>query len=326
MRILVVGAGAVGGYYGGRLLQAGRNVTFLVRARRDEQLARSGLRIRSRFGDVSLTRPPTVTSEDLSSTFDLILLSCKAYDLDSAVTSFAPAVGGGTAVLPLLNGMRHLDLLAERFGPARILGGQCVIAATLDDTGTIVHLNDSHEMSFGELGGGLSARVQAIAGVMSGALFNAQASDQILQQMWEKWVFLASLAGSTCVMRASIGDIVRSPGGTDFVLELFQECGRIAQDSGYAPRPAFLERAGSALTQADSPLTASMLRDIERSAPIESDQIIADLLRRAKAGQDRAGDFALLRLVHTHLKAYEARRERMAALAKAGAEGASTNG
>jgi len=319
MRILVVGAGAVGGYFGGRLLQAGRDVTFLVRAKRAEQLARNGLQIRSRFGDVSLAKPPTIASESVSSAFDLILLSCKAYDLEAAVASFAPAVGPATAVLPLLNGMQHLDLLSERFGPARVLGGMCLVAATLDETGAVVHLNEFHSISFGELAGALSARVQAIEGAMAGALFDVQASDQILQQMWEKWVFLASLAGSTCLMRASVGDIVQAPGGTDFMLGLLRECGRIAQGAGYAPRQAFLDRIRVTLTQAGSALTASMLRDIERGARIESDQVIADLIRRAQPGPGIAGDVPLLRLVHGHLRAYEARREREAASSRAAA-------
>jgi 2-dehydropantoate 2-reductase len=142
--------------------------------------------------------------------------------------------------------------------------------------------------------------------------------------MWEKWVFLASLAGSTCLMRASIGDIVRSPAGADFALGLLEECRRIADGAAYPPRQALLERARSTLTQAGSPLTASMLRDIERGAPIESDQIIADLIRRARPDPGGASDFPLLRLVHAHLKAYEARRERETAGAKAAAASGST--
>src|SRR4030081_2045427 len=131
MRFLVVGAGAVGGYFGGRLLEAGRDVTFLVRPRRAEELAGPGLRIRSRLGDVTISKPPTIVRENLATAFDLVLLSCKAYDLAGAMTSFAPAVGSETVILPLLNGMRHLDVLDEKFGQDRVFGGQCFIAATL---------------------------------------------------------------------------------------------------------------------------------------------------------------------------------------------------
>src|SRR5277367_2531109 len=121
MRILVVGAGAIGGYFGGRLLQAGRDVTFLVRPRRSAELAGEGLVIKSPLGDVTLKNPPTVQADKLTEKFDVILLSCKAFDLDDAIASFAPAVGPRTAIIPLLNGMRHLDVLDQKFGAEHVL-------------------------------------------------------------------------------------------------------------------------------------------------------------------------------------------------------------
>lgn len=301
MRTLVAGAGAVGGYFGGRLLEAGRDVTFLVRARRAAELAAEGLRIRSRMGDVTISAPRAIVAEDLAEPFDLVLLSLKAYNLADAMASFAPAVGNGTAILPLLNGMRHLETLDERFGPERVLGGRCVIAATLNERHEVVHLNEAHSISFGERDGTMSARVRAIAELMAVARFDALASGTILLDMWEKWVFLATLAGATCVMRAPVGDIAAAPGGVDFVLRLFDECRAVAGGEGYPPREAFLDSSRQTLTAAGSSFTASMLRDIENGAPIEADHIIGDLIRRGR-------DLALLPLVYTHLKAYEARR------------------
>src|SRR5947209_3421629 len=183
MRILVVGAGAIGGYFGARLLEARRDVTFLVRSRRAAQLAR-GLSVVSRMGNVDLVAPPTVIAESLREAFDLVLLSCKAYDLEAAMDSFAPAVGPGTAILPLLNGMRHVDLLTARFGRERVLGGQCLISAVLDPEGRVLHLNDTHLLGFGELDGGRSARVEAVASTLSGAKFDARPSEAVLQEMW----------------------------------------------------------------------------------------------------------------------------------------------
>jgi 2-dehydropantoate 2-reductase len=309
MRILVVGAGAIGGYFGGRLIEAGRDVTFLVRPRRAAELASAGLVIKSATGNLTVPSPPTVLANELKGHFDLILLSCKAYDLDGAMTSFAPAAGTGTAVLPLLNGMRHLDLLDARFGRERVLGGQCYIAATLDENRAIVHLNNDHELSFGERDGGRSARIDAIAGEMTGVLFKARASEQILQEMWEKWAFLATLAGSTCLMRATIRDIVGSPGGRDFVLGVLGECRAIAQANRHPPRDAFMARSRAALTAEGSSLTASMLRDIERHAPIEAEHIVGDLIRRGSDDGPRACDVSLLRVAYVHLKAYEARQK-----------------
>jgi 2-dehydropantoate 2-reductase len=307
MRTLVVGAGAIGGYFGGRLLEINRDVTFLVRPKRAAELAGQGLKIRSRVGDVNLPKPATVLAENLRETFDLVLLSCKAYDLADAITSFAPAVGPDTAILPLLNGMLHLDVLDQRFGRDRVLGGQCFIAVTVKD-GEIVHLVENHELSFGERNGTPSDRINAIAQLMEGARFNAHASAEILQEMWEKWVFLASLAGSTCLMRGAIGDICASPGGTDFILGLLEDCRSIAAAEGYPVREAQLNRIRKTLTATGSSLTASMLRDVERNAPIEADHIIGDLLRRGPASSQAKPSH--LSIAYTDLKAYEARRLR----------------
>jgi len=307
MRILVVGAGAVGGYFGGRLLEAGCNVTFLVRPKRAAQLAENGLVIKSRFGDVTLKAPPTVQASELYRDFDLIVLSCKAYDLDAAIDSFAPAIGPGTAILPLLNGMRHLDLLDERFGAARVLGGQCLISAKLDDRGSILHLNDSHLLTFGEREGNRSPRIDGIAAEIGKAKFELRASSVILLEMWEKWVFLATLAAITCLMRSAIGDI-EAAGGARLALDLLEECRSSAASAGFAPRAEFLERTRSTVTAPGSLLTASMLRDIEDGAPIEADHVLGDLVRRG----DRvlSPDRSLLRLAYMHLKAYESRRNR----------------
>jgi 2-dehydropantoate 2-reductase len=309
MRILVVGAVAIGGYFGGRLVEAGRDVTFLVRPKRAAELASSGLTIRSAAGDLTLPAPPTILADAIQAPFDLILLSCKAYDLDGAIAAFAPAVGPATAILPLLNGMRHLDVLEARFGGERVLGGQCYIAATLDESRAIVHLNNDHELSFGERDGGRSARIDAIADAMAGVRFKARASEQIVQEMWEKWVFLATLAGGTCLMRATIGDIVGSPGGRDFMIGLLAECRAVAQANRHPPRDAVMERFRAALTAEGSSLTASMLRDIERRAPIEADHIVGDLIRRGGETGAQSSDMPLLRVAYAHLKAYEGRRQ-----------------
>jgi len=306
MRILVVGAGAIGGYFGGRLLAAGRDVTFLVRPRRATQLAKTGLVIRSPVGDLALPDPPIVMADALTARYDLILLSSKAYDLAGAADSFAPAVGADTAILPLLNGMAHLDYLKGRFGGDRVLGGQCVISATLDGEGRILHLLETHNLAFGELDGTVRPRTEAVAAAFAGAKFDAKLSTVILQEMWEKWVFIAATAAATCLMRATVGDIVAA-GAVDLPQRLFDECAAIATAHGFEPREASRARSLGMLTAPGSKLAASMLRDIEHGAPIEGDHIVGDLLRRgAKAGQD----VPLLRVANAHLQAYEARRRR----------------
>jgi len=306
MRILVVGAGAIGGYFGGRLKEAGRDVTFLVRPRRAAQLAKTGLVIHSPFGNLNLPAPPVVAAEALREPFDVILLSCKAYDLESAAGSFAPAVGPNTAILPLLNGMAHMDFLSRRFGATVVLGGQCVISTTLDGEGQILHLNDTHFLSFGEQNGSKSARAEAIAAAMTGARFEFRLSEAILQEMWEKWALICTMAGITCLMRAPVGDIVAANAG-DLAIALLTECAAIAAAQGFAPREPIMVRNRTMLTTPGSTFAASMLRDIERGAPIEADHIVGDLLQRG-AGKSR--DYPLLRIAYAHLKAYEARRKR----------------
>src|SRR5262245_55643558 len=307
MRFLVVGAGATGGYFGGRLLEAGRDVTFLVRPARAERLAATGLTIASPAGNVTRRSPPAVLAADLRTTFDAVILSCKSYDLDGAIESFAPAVGPGTVVVPLLNGMRHLDALDARFGADRVLGGSCFISAKLDEGGQIAHVSDIHRLTFGERAGGRSPRVDAIAAAMAGAKFEAVASDEVLLVMWEKWVFLASLAGITCLTRSAVGDLVAA-GGADLAAALLEECRAIAAAAGYPPRPDSLKASLGRLTDPGSAVTASMLDDVERRGRTEADHVLGDLLRRRGGAPD--GDRSLLRVAYLAVKAAEARAAR----------------
>lgn len=305
MKILIVGAGAVGGYFGARLQQAGRDVTFLVRDKRAALLREHGLRVKSPAGDLTLRELKLVQSSQLQAQYDLVILSCKAYDLDDAIESVAPAIGGDAVILPLLNGMQHLDRLDQRFGAERVLGGQCVVASTLDAEGVIQHLNPFHGITLGERDGGISPRTAHIGEVLSGAGFDLKVSDNILQSMWEKWTMLATLASSTSLMRAPIGAILQGPGGLAFVEGVLEECASIAELHGYKPGETFYHRTRGMLTEHGSTLTASMFRDIKANARIEADHIVGDLIRR---GDAKGAKTTLLQLAYLHLKAYEAQR------------------
>jgi 2-dehydropantoate 2-reductase len=301
MRVLVVGAGAIGGYFGGRMLQGGRDITFLVRPRRAGELASAGLVIKSPNGDVTLKDPPIVQADTIKDSFDVVLLSCKAYDLDDAIKSFAPAVGPQTSIIPLLNGMRHLDVLDNRFGKERVLGGLCAIAVTLNDKREVVQLQPMQSLGFGERDGKVSDRVRAIAQTFS-SINGASASETVMQDMWEKWVFLASIAAATSLMRAPVGAIVSAPGGKEFMLGILDESRAVATAEGFPPRPPALERATAMLTTEGSPLTASMFRDIKAGMPVEADHVVGDLIAR---GDSAKVPVPRLRVAYTHLKAYE---------------------
>ena len=303
MRILVVGAGAVGGYFGGRLAQAGRDVTFLVRPGRAEQLRAEGLRIVSPHGDATIT-PQLVTTGQIASAFDVAVLSVKANALDHALDDLARAVGPDTMVLPVLNGMRHLDTLTGRFGEKPVLGGVCVVATMLDEQGRVVQLADTQELVYGELSGAASARVGALDALMQGAGFAARASQAIVQEMWDKWVFLATLGGITCLMRGTVGEIEAAPNGADLARQLLAECAAIAAASRHPLGEKTTARITVVVTAPGSPLASSMYRDLQRQRRVEADHILGDLLARAR----HLGVSApLLSAAFAHLSIYQRR-------------------
>jgi 2-dehydropantoate 2-reductase len=282
LRILVAGAGATGGYFGALLALAGRDVTFLVRPRRAAQLRETGLRVRSPRGDFEI-EPALVLSETIESPYDVVLVAVKAYDLDEMMTSFAAAVGEATVILPFLNGMRHLDVLAGRFGAGRVLGGACVVMSKLDADGSIVQLADQQSLTYGERDGSVTPRVRALDAALHGAGFEATLSETIVQDMWHKWTALATLGGITCLMRGTIGEIEAVDGGADLARALYEECCAVAAAAGYAPLPAFRERALALVTQKGAPTTSSMYRDLAAGNRTEGDQILGDMAGRARA-------------------------------------------
>lgn len=308
MRFLIVGAGALGGYYGGRMLECGLDVTFLVRERRAAQLRQDGLVIKSPKGDLTIPAPPTILKDELAAQapFDVVLVGCKAYDLEQTMQDFAAAVGPATLIIPILNGMRHLDALIARFGEANVAGGLCMISAALDDKGVVHHYNDVHVLLYGERDGSRSARIEAIEAAWSTINFTPSARPDIIHAMWEKWAMIASMAGITCLMRSAIGDIVAA-GGAPVGLAIYQECAAIAAACGFAPRADQRERATTALQAVGSPITASMLKDIERGARTEGEHVFDDLLAR---GEALGIDAPTLRIAATHVAAYERHRIR----------------
>jgi 2-dehydropantoate 2-reductase len=303
MRILVVGAGSTGGYFGGRLAQAGRDVTFLVRPQRAELLKASGLQIKSPRGDVTLT-PQLVTAGNIAAPFDTVLLTVKAFSLERALDDFAPAVGPETMILPVLNGMKHVGILTARFGEKAVVGCVCKVAAVLDDQGRIVQLAEFHDLVYGEMNGAPSRRTDQLDAVMQGAIFNARLSPTIEREMWEKWILLAALGGITCLMRGNVGEIEAAPGGVDFVHRFLDEIVSVVTAVGKPPTDAFLTHAREVLTARSSTLTSSMYRDLQKGSAIEADQIIGDLLDYARRAHVPT---PLLAAAYTHLSIYQSR-------------------
>jgi 2-dehydropantoate 2-reductase len=311
MRILVLGAGGTGGYFGGRLSEGGVDVTFLVRPERAAALEANGLVIKSPFGDATLAvKHVTADTVAAAGAFDLVLLSCKAYDLHSAIESIDPAVSQTTAILPILNGLAHYPILDKRFGPDRIIGGMCVISAAKGPGGEILHFGNGASVTFGERDGAThDERCAAIADAFALAKIDHTHSTDIERDLWAKFSFLATLAGATCLFRASVGDIVATDDGRQLTEQMYEECLAVARASGHAVPDNARSFAWKTLTQEGSPLTASMLRDLESGQRIEADHIVGDMLRRARDAGIKA---PMLEVAFAHLQAFEARQKRHA--------------
>jgi 2-dehydropantoate 2-reductase len=303
MRALIVGAGSVGGYFGGRLAAAGRDVTFLVRPRRAAQLA-DGLTIVSK-GEETRVPAKVVKTGKPAAEFDVILLAVKAYQLDAAIGDFGPYVAQGSMILPVLNGMKHVDVLRARFGSSRVIGGIAKIASTLDERGRILDQADFHDLAYGEWSRERSGRILALDQFMRGAGFDARLSADIERDMWEKWAMLASLAGITCLLDGNIGQVARASGGIELVKGLVGEIVAAISAAWQPLSQPFKAQVLSLLTDRESSLTASMYRDMKGGYPVEADQIIGDLVTRAT---DKGVAVPLLSAALTRLKVYEETR------------------
>jgi 2-dehydropantoate 2-reductase len=315
LKILVLGAGGIGGYFGARLVEAGVDVTFLVRPRRQEQLARDGLVVESPLGNLKIpvktvradepTLSPALSQGRGSAGYDFVLFTCKAYDLDSAMDAIAPAMKGGATVVPMLNGISHFERLDARFGKGNVLGGTCQINATLRKDGTIVHGDPLQRMIFGERDRTRSARAESFARAVAGSKIDGQLSEDIEQDLWEKVVFLSALAATTTLFRGNVREIMAAPGGREAMERALAANVEVAKAEGHAPREIAIQRAKQRLTDPEGLWSASMLRDLEGGGQVEADHVVGYMLGLARKHQV---DDTMLSLAYTHLKAYEARR------------------
>jgi 2-dehydropantoate 2-reductase len=301
MKILVVGAGAVGGYYGARLAEAGRDVTFLVRPARAAQLQRDGLRILSPHGDLTL-KPQTITTSEITSPYDFIFLSVKAQALDQAIKDMTPAVGPETMIYPVLNGMRHMYTLAHSFSEQAILGGVCIVSTDLDEQGRVVQLNPLDKIIYGERNGEITPRIRALDETLRNAGFETELSTNIIQAMWDKWVTIASFGLITCLLGGPIGEINSVSDGEQTALLAVDECAAIAKACGFPTSQAALEVIRRVIAQKDSKFTSSMYRDLRKGAPVEVETILGDLLDHGHAHQIEA---PLLQASTVRLRVYQ---------------------
>ncbi|MBB4683238.1 ketopantoate reductase family protein [Amycolatopsis jiangsuensis] len=302
-RILVVGAGATGGFFGGRLASAGRDVTFLVRPGRARVLAERGLRITG-LGEQTVLTPQLVRAGDLSDPYDLVLCTVKAAGLDAAIEDLAPAVGPRTLVLPVLNGMRHLDTLVARFGERRVLGGVAFVMTTVDSEGDIRRLADLQSLTYGARSGPEPDGLPAVHEALSGAGFDTALSPDIAGEMWAKWVFIAALGAVTVLMRGTIGEVADQPGGIAFAEAVVAECAAVAAAAGHPVPRQRLESIRADASEPGTPRATSLYRDLIAGLGVEDEQIFGDLVDR---GRRLGVAVPLLELVRLNLRVHQAR-------------------
>lgn len=303
MRILVVGAGAVGGYLAAQLGAAGRDVTVLLRPALAQ--AHGGVLTVRAEGEERRVPVPAVMRLTVRPAHDLVILACKAWDLGDAMEDIAAARAPGGAVLPLLNGLAHLEALNARFGAGAVLGGTARIQARVAADGAIERLNDWRSFTIGEQAGGGSARLSAIHAALDVPGVIAVASADVMAAMWEKFVHLATAAAATTLMRASIGEIVRAEGGAAFLAGLLDIAARVAAAHGHLPSAAFMDTYRAVFSDPASAYVTSMARDLERGARTEAEHILGHMVRLADEAGLEAGAFRLARL---HMLAYDQRR------------------
>jgi 2-dehydropantoate 2-reductase len=303
MRILVIGAGATGGYFGARLAQAGRDVTFLLRPGRAAAVRANGIRLTGQGPDEVVTAP-VVTAGEIDGPYDLVLLTVKNGALESAMDDMAPAVGPGTLILPFLNGMSHLDRLNQRFGVSAVLGGVVIIAATVNQQGDIVRLAPWASLTTGAQPSPTPPDAIGLAATLDVPGFDFALSTDILADMWSKWVFIATLGAFTCLMRGAVGEIVAQPGGDQLGPAFVAEATAIASANGYPIADAQVGNTTATVTKAGSNLTSSMYRDVVDGHPTESDYILGDLVAR---GQRHGLESPLFSLAALQLAVHNAR-------------------
>ena len=279
MRVLILGAGAVGGYFGSRMAEAGMDVTFLVREKRKQKLEKTGLVIKSPMGDLSI-KPNLVTIDKAGGDFDVILFTNKAYDLDEILQLPFP-VKDGVLIIPLLNGYAHMEELSKKFVNARLFGGIAHIFSTLTKKGEIHHFNDIHSLTLGHLSKADETDGRSFFDACSSANFSIKYSDNIIVDLWHKWVLITTVAGATTLFNATIGEIASTKHGISFITNLHDECINIAKSEKIQVCDDDLAQQRRFLSDKESTWNSSMRRDMVNKYKIESAHIFLELIKIA---------------------------------------------
>ena len=287
MRILMVGAGGVGGYFGGRMLASGRDVTFVARGAHLQAIRDQGLHIESPRGDLVLEDVRAVSDPGSAGPMDLVLLAVKMGDLQSALEAIAPVVGDETTVVPLQNGVEAVGMAIETFGLARVLGGVVLISAAITAPGRIRQVGDFAKIQLGEPGGGRRERLEHVADALTVDGIEVVVSDDIERAIWEKFVILAAMSASTAASRSPIGVLRDDPECRAWLVELIGEVAAVARAEGIALDSGFEDAILARIDGLPGEIIASMAHDLRMGKPLELDWLSGAVVRLGRShGQD----------------------------------------
>jgi 2-dehydropantoate 2-reductase len=282
MRFLIVGAGGVGGYFGGRLAAGGQDVVFMARGAHRAALAERGLEIRSPKGDQTIETPQLFVEGETEGPFDAVFVCVKLYDTEAVAEQLRPYVGPETMVVSFQNGVDAEALLAGKLGAGAILGGTCYISAEIEEPGVILHKGSFAQLVFGELDGRDSARQQALVEACTAAGVEAEASDDIQGRIWKKFVLLTPLAGATCYNREAIGPIRADAEKRAGLERLVAETAAVGRARGARLSENLEAKTLGMLDKLPDNMKASMLIDLERGNRLELDWLTGAVVRHGR--------------------------------------------
>jgi 2-dehydropantoate 2-reductase len=280
MRIAVMGTGGVGGYFGARLAQGGHEVAFVARGRQLEALRTQGLRVESPLGDMRMPDVQVTNDPATIGLVDLVLFSVKLWDTLEAAEAIKPLLGADTAVVSFQNGVVKDDILRRALGAGHVIGGVSYIAATIAEPGLIRHSGTLQKLVFGEYDGSLSPRVRQFRDACVDSDIDTVVSDQIERAIWEKFVFLVGLSGTTSLARSTIGPIRDHPRSRAFLHDVMDEVVQVARAQG-VPLPADYADERLAFTDTvPATMTSSMHHDLEHGNRLEVSWLSGDVAER----------------------------------------------
>ncbi len=305
MKILVVGAGAIGGYFGGRLSEKGEDVTFLVREKRKNQLEKTGLKVKSVHGDFAI-HPKLLLAGERDEKFDVIMVSTKSYQLQSAIEDVRQHLADGGMILPLLNGISHLNELIEAFDEDVVIGGLCFIESTLDERGTIVHTSPVHQLVYGERTGERTSRIERLKSAFENSKADFVLSDHITQDMWHKYLFITVMSGITSLMESPIGPIRNLASGQQSISQLINEVSLVMKNINAPIKDNIEEIQLNRIKEMNEGMKSSMQRDMEKGMPTEAEHLQGYLLEKAR---EHHLAVPILETIYTKLTLYESSRK-----------------